>query len=982
MSSSPAATRACSSESGPLGCTRGRPKPTLDAFTGTVGTRCTDAVWLALGANGRLFVAVDSQGVAFIDNLDGFNTAPYVWNWVPGLGPGATLGRVSLSVAPSGALYALGENLAGAPTVWQVTAPLSTPIATPAVTALNVPATLWLPPLGQSQRDYDQAIATDTIAGVDRVYLGGSTVVPGPAPNNEWSASLYCFDVTPPVLPAVQPTLTPPAAVSAVGNPPGGAGADQAGLIGNNLHADVHVIRLTGAAPPNRQAWVGCDGGVYVSTQSGRVNSFQHRANGMAVIEAGFVAPHPTSSHFAAIGVQDNGAHVRSGDTVWEAIQLSDGGGVAFHPTRSDVVMSQATSGQWRGVPASRFVDPFTRTRGGTWSTANEAGLGAFYSGAAAVPNGAGGRIAVGSNRVWISDTIGTQGTINWTALPFPGPAVATDTYAPNGAGVFVDGNPGFGVPGLGQVITVKFASNTVLHALYQTGIVTYTFSAAGPPASSWTAVAIPPPAGVTVLTDLAPVPGSATDFYLTTVGEMTAGVVPLLETCWLFTGGAFVATGLRQQLDTPGFPVIPGPLDPAYCVIVDTPNPNDVYVGTVTGVWVGVRTPAAGGNPDTWAWQPFVNGLPPVGVQDLTLWINPVGATPRLLRAATQSRGVWEVDLSAPLEPTRTYLRVHERDDRRITPTDLRNPRSAPGAALVDAVSSPDIVVRPRANPAAAPRWRQGASTITRTDPPAYELWTFQTAFRWLYPSIIATGQWSDQFGDLVRFHRNVRGLPAGAFIDQALWNNVVRDTHLDANGTVTAVNTDPLAVYRAPWQTPMALTAPATEIDLIESVRPVLPPPNLWRVYREPCTVDVLLHHRDTRPLAPNDAYAVLLWQSNASRAALENTDLSALPGWMVRLIGGNLDPTPGGWNVVLTNNAPVHQLPVALDARMPRAVSIDVDLTTVTGGHHVMFVAVVGSSANPSDAPAVPPINTVPTLVRSWANSAARLVRVFTR
>jgi hypothetical protein len=966
----------------------------LDTFTGTPGTRCTDALWLGAAGNGRLFVAVDSQGIAFIDNLDGFNTAAYAWNWVPGLGPGAALGRLSLSVAPSGTLYALGENLAGAPTVWQLTAPLAAPLVNPPVTARNVPATLWQPPAGSNQRDYDQAIVadtSDTVGVVDRVYLGGSTV--RPRPTDEWSASLYCFDVTPPVLPAVQPTLTAPATVSATANPPGGSGADQAGLVGNNLHADVHVIRLTGAAPPARQVWVGCDGGLYVSAQSGRINSFQHRANGMAVIEAGFVASHPTSSHFAAIGVQDNGAQIRSGDTVWEAIQVSDGGGVAFHPVRSDVIMSQSTRGSWRGVPTARFIDPFTRTRGGTWGGTVEGNLGAFYSGAAAIVNGAAGRLAVGSNRVWLSDNVGTTGAISWAALPFPGPTVATDTYAPNGAGVFVDGNPGFGVPpgALGAVITVKFATPGVVHALYQNGVVTYTFSVAGPPVSSWTAVTVlPDPGGTgppvgTVLTDLATVPGSATDFYLTTAGETVAGVAPLVETCWLFTGGAFVATTLRNALDTPGVPVVPGPLDPAYAAVVDSGNPTDVYVGTVTGVWHGMHTPAAGGNADSWVWTPFVNGLPPVGVQDLNLWVNPAGGgTPRLLRAATQSRGVWEVDLTAGFEPSRTYVRVHARDDRRVVPTDLRNPRNAPTAALLDTVSSPDITVRPRANPAAAPRWRYGAGTITSIDPPVYELWTFQTAFRWHYPSVIPMGLWSDQFGDLVRFHRSQNAmLPPGAFIDRALWDAIVTNTHLNAAGNTTASAGDPLAVYRPPWQTPMAMNAVGSEIDLIESIRPVLGQTTPWRAYREPTTVDVLVHHRDTRPLIANDAYAVLLWQSNASRTTLENTDLSALPGWMVRLLGGNLDPTPSGWNLATSGaGAPIHQLSVPLDARMPRAISVDVDLSAVPAGHFVMFVAVVGSSVNPSDAPAVPPINTVPLLVRAWANSAARLIRVFTR
>lgn len=964
-------------------------EPILDALTGAVATRCTDAVWIAGGANGRLFVAVDSQGVVFSDNIDGVNAAAYVWNWVPGLGPGATIGRVSLAVAPSGALYALGERVvvaAGAgvntPSLWQIAVPTATPLV-PATLVTGVPAAIWTVN-GNNQRDYDQAIAVDTTTVapiVDRVYLGGSATQPTPA--DDFGASLWCFDV-----PAVAPLVLAAAlGVSTTGNPPGD-GADQAGLIGNNVHADVHSIRVTGAVGAPRQVWVGCDGGVFASAQAGRCNSFQPRATGMAVLETGFVASHPTSNHFLAVGVQDNGTQVRVGDTVWEEIQVGDGGGVAFHPTRSDVVVSQYVRGGWRGLPTSRFTDPLTRTKGGRAIPGNTEGgapVSAFYSGAASIAHGAGGRIAIGTNRLWISDSIGSLGAIAWTVLPFPGPAVAQDTYVVNGAGVLVDTNAAFGNPGLGSVITVKFASDNVIHALYQNGVVTYTFS--GPPANTWTAaIVLPDPGGTgpilanTTLTDIAPVPGSLSDFYLTTVGENTAGVPPLIDTCWLYTGGAFTGTALRSALNQPGPPVVMGPLDPAYSVVVDSVANPDVFVGTATGVWIGIRDTTV--VPNTWLWNPLVNGLPTTAAQDLNLWVDPVAGGPRLLRAATQARGVWEVNLATAFETQRTYLRVHPHDDRRHLRTPLANPRAAPGGTAHVTFASPDIVVRPQAGPAAAPKWRLAAGVMNATNAPIYELWTFQTAFRWIYPSVIASGQWSDQFADLVRVDRAARGLGAGAFVDQALWNAVV-NVRLTAAGSPTGLPADPLAVYRDPWQSATALTTVASEIDVIEAVRPVRDLANIWRVYREPSTVDVLIHHRDTRPRPANDAFALLIWQSNLSQVALLNTDLTALPGFMTNLLSGNLGATPGGWNLATTaTGAPLHQLPVELDARTPRAVPINVDLSTVTAGHHVLFVAVVGSGADGCTAAATAPTNTVPNLVQGWPHAAARLVRVFTR
>jgi len=61
------------------------------------------------------------------------------------------------------------------------------------------------------------------------------------------------------------------------------------------------------------------------------------------------------------------------------------------------------------------------------------------------------------------------------------------------------------------------------------------------------------------------------------------------------------------------------------------------------------------------------MNGLPTAAVQDLSLFS---GSGLKLLRAATQSRGVWEVDLAQSISKPRTYLRQFATDTRRILPT------------------------------------------------------------------------------------------------------------------------------------------------------------------------------------------------------------------------------------------------------------------------------------------------------------------------
>src|SRR5690606_1704157 len=136
---------------------------------------------------------------------------------------------------------------------------------------------------------------------------------------------------------------------------------------------------------------------------------------------------------------------------------------------------------------------------------------------------------------------------------------------------------------------------------------------------------------------------------------------------------------------------------------------------------------------------------------------------------------------------PRRTYVRVHERDDRRRFPTPMADPRRRPAAPGEPVYASPDIVVRPRWPLATAPTWRLGTGRIAGNAGRGYQLWTFQTAFRWIHPSIVADGQWSDQLADLVELQRST--LPVGQrgrYIDRALWDAVVGGTRLDASGQV----------------------------------------------------------------------------------------------------------------------------------------------------------------------------------------------------
>ncbi len=985
----------------------GAPAPPPGSATPTV----TDVVWLS---GNRVVVAVDDQastncGLAL--STDGGATFAWVAGCNNPLAGTGIQGVSSLALAPgTNRLYVLtglAQTVAAQPDtpslfrIADITAPA--PLAQPVG---GVPIALW-----GGQRDYDQAIAVDVVAGTDRVYLGGSFFDLGQA---DFGASLWCFDVnpSPPAPPPPTPfVLGPTTDVSRTGAPAppappapppaAGDGADLAGHIGNNVHADVHCIVLTGPVAPGRQVWVGCDGGVYLSTRSGRVNTFASRATGLAVLQAGYVAVHPTSTHFVAAGYQDNGTQVRSGDTLWEAIMLGDGGGLMFHPALSQYIVAQFTTASWSSAPAQGFVSPTSRVPGGgtlVGDREDQQGVSQFYSGGSAIGTGGNtARIAVGTNRVWMSDNLGQAAANRWRVLPFPAgpltdPRFNNGTERPGQSDVGVPAGPaplGAVIPAwwpgavgnvgpLRGVVTVKWQTPTSLIAVFLRGVVQWVEA----PAGQWTATVLVRSATLPaqpLFTDAAVVPGSG-DFYLTTTGSPTSTAV---DTCYLWDSASSTlnATGLRAAMNpAPPPPGVFGPLDPAYSAVVDPANVNDVYVGTVTAVWRGVRTP--GTTNITWPTPSFVNGLPQAAVQDLSIWHDPADpAAPRLLRAAVQARGVWEVDLQAASEPVRTYLRVHQRDDRRRLPTPLADPRRSPTAPRERLFESPDVTVRPRIDPASAPTY--AGQVISAGNVPAYQLWTFQTAFRWIYPSVVPTGLWTDALGDLVQLHRAQLRLPAGRFVDRQLWDAVVGGTRLAPDLTVSANAAHPLAVYRPAWQTPLAPNAVATEVDLLESVQPRSVTGGRWFVFSEPSTVDVLLHHRDTRPVVAGNAFAMLLWRSGASATALLDTPATGIVAWARGVVGGGAPAVPAGWQV--GGPAPGRNtLPSTLDARLPRAVPIDVDLSAVPRFHRVLLLAVGGTTADPCGAAPVglPASPTVSDLVQRWPHAAMRMVTVSPR
>jgi hypothetical protein len=632
--------------------------------------------------------------------------------------PAETRGGTRLALATDGTtVYVLGRraatgNRANPPAaLWQVGADA-------ALAGLNATLLTGMPDdlfmSSGDQSDYDMAIAVDPLKP-GRVYVGGATV--GTA--SGWNGAVYRCDTT---AAEAHPTY-----------------------VGEGVHADIHVLRVWPQPPadaPKHTVWVGCDGGLFRSDADGDPGTFASRNDGLAVLEPGYVASHPTNPGIVAAGFQDNGTAVREGDSIWRQAFVGDGGGVIFDPAGQGRYFRQYIRADWASNDGHSVQPVLRRGLGGKDQVKSsetvefEAAL--FYSGADALVHGDDTHLVLGSDRVWYSRDWGRS----WVTLP-----TATDPRATRNVNLAQDvierspATPGYNDPrnsldccGEAQpgtvgpgIIAVKLMATRddtdatdklVLRVVAMTSTLVTWFVGTRPVgdtgAFTWealtarrrqvikkaTAAELSVMAGGTPLNFL-PAPGMVSDLCVHDPDRGTLGSVYVsatgdaaYETLWFFDGtNSWYPTGLRNKLaawTTPADRVT----SPALGVVVDPQHRDVVYVATAVGVVRGTLT--IGGTPAaptySWAFERFMNGLPTTAVQDLSLFSS--GGV-RLLRAAMRSRGVWEVDLANSTTSPRTYLRLYPTDTRRILPTQSSGATlngDPHGPAFAD--DSPDVVI------------------------------------------------------------------------------------------------------------------------------------------------------------------------------------------------------------------------------------------------------------------------------------------------
>ncbi|MGH7555181.1 MAG: hypothetical protein ACREMQ_19435, partial [Longimicrobiales bacterium] len=401
----------------------------------------SDVVWApSQGATpSRLWVALvdTSQGI-----FDSDETGVYVsQNGTAGPFSRVTLsghvfgGRLGIAVAPSdrSVTYVLGAG----PRLWRIDGTTARRVA-------DVPNHLF----GEThdQSSYDLAVDVHP-TNPNRVAVGGSTL----SADGQWSASLFRLNI----------------ACAAAGCTSGFTAANQATpvqdatFIGNGVHADIHALRWIDALG-GVQLWVGCDGGVFRSANGGDRHTFTARNNGLAVLEPGYIANHPTSDGMILAGTQDNGMIRCLGGGLWDVFHMGDGGGVVFHPTTPHAWAVQYIRAKW--LSNQRFSAPVMRRSTATTPIASETRenlASSFYSGVAAMPAaGNRARIAIGTNRVWISETwepANAAATMSWVTLPS-----STDPRFNNGDDERTDTFEGH----RGQVIALRWVDANRLLAL------------------------------------------------------------------------------------------------------------------------------------------------------------------------------------------------------------------------------------------------------------------------------------------------------------------------------------------------------------------------------------------------------------------------------------------------------------------------------------------------------------------------------------
>jgi len=352
---------------------------------------------------------------------------------------------------------------------------------------------------------------------------------------------------------------------------------------------------------------------VYVGNDGGIYRSpdggvrWQSLNKGLNITEFEFLTQHPRFETWLLGGLQDNGTARYEGEEVWYQVGEGDGGDCGTNNASPYICYHTFYA---MGMERS--------TTGGGWNSWDW--VGPDVDPADDYPNGAlfyppldvnGRVVAQAGKKVFISTDSGD----NWTSVPLPaGAGIASAIAIPTSSRIYVGTESG-------RIYRLEFTSSTWSNPL-----------SLGRPANGFVS---------DVLVD----PTNPNRVWLTysSAGSGTVG------------GRVFRSdnAGVSWQNVTDGLPNIA-----MNAIEIDPLNPNTVFVAADVGVY---RSTNAGV-----VWTSFNDGLPNALVKDLNFH-----GPSRLLRAATQARGVWEIAVDQATMPNvEIYLRDSAVDSGRTSPS------------------------------------------------------------------------------------------------------------------------------------------------------------------------------------------------------------------------------------------------------------------------------------------------------------------------
>ncbi|MDP9108183.1 MAG: hypothetical protein M3N23_03815 [Pseudomonadota bacterium] len=487
-----------------------------------------------------------------------------------GFPAGAT--RISLAVRPTdaGVLYALVANssfdLLG-------------------IYSLDGGAGAWkqvsgAPSFLNGQAEYTCCIAVDP-NDTTTIYLGaGSTFFAG-----DYSGTVYRGTVT----------------------PAGAAYAMTATYIGGGVHGDIH--HLIHAPGDSNALWLGCDGGIFATTNPKTTADFKQRNVGFATLAMNYFSQHPSEPAVIFCGAQDNGTIRYTGEEAWRLVVEADGGYcvINWHDPYQTIIFQNGS---------------LKRTQDGGSTFTNVTPGGYFWSQglmappiAGAPPSGTASDadiVVLGADRPYLTTDFGNS----WVSMPSNSSSDVLPT----------------------KIFSLAFASATKMYAATAGGQI-YRYDKSG---ATWSRTQIDnavggvlPLANIVTKMTVDPTDASGNSLYICFGGSGDFRHV------WHFNGTAWSARS------GPGAGLMGSLLDVEHnAIVADPATPGTLFVGADIGVW---RSTDGGMH-----WSVFSDGLPDAAVLDLQ--IHGVG---RLLRASTHGRGLFEYKLDLPVAlDTELYIR------------------------------------------------------------------------------------------------------------------------------------------------------------------------------------------------------------------------------------------------------------------------------------------------------------------------------------